>query len=154
MFRTKPSTISQEFAELQSLFSTNDLAYVLQRRPETISRLKARESFPQPLERWIDDIWFVAWIALRELRRPPDETRFFFISRHPELEGRTPAEVIREGEVDRVVELVRSVPDGGSDDRAERRLGARRRFLERSQTSEGIDLDALEEIHRTGWSGG
>ena len=158
-FATKPRTATQEFEDLKRILTSQDLAFVLGRAPETVSRLRSRDSFHRSLERLIDNVWWVLHVALAEWKDPA-EARFFLISRHPALEGRTPADAIREGDVETVVQLVRASPVKRSDatltGRAadDRRREARERFLERSRTLSGIDLDALADIHEHGWSSG
>ena len=103
---TKPSTASEELQQLLEVFSQGDLAAAMGKPSETISRMKKSTKMRRSTERLIDDFWYAAHLAYQRFGEP-ERVRFFVLSRQPDLDGRTPAEAIRAGQVERVVELIK-----------------------------------------------
>jgi hypothetical protein len=106
VFAIKPPTAEQEFEELHALLGTAVLAEVLGKRPESVSRLKARKRYTRPVERLIDDVWTVVHVAVGQGEVEPDAVRGFLLLRRPELGQRPAAELIRGGETDTVLALI------------------------------------------------
>ncbi len=106
MLATKPPTASAELRELLEVFSQGDLAAAMGKSAETISRMKKSTSMRRSTERLIDDFWYAAHVAYQALGKR-ESVRFFVLSRQPQLGGKTPAELIAAGRVERVVELVK-----------------------------------------------
>ncbi len=103
MFASKPATAEREFDELHALLGTAVLAEVLGKRPESISRLKARRRYTRPVERLIDDVWTVVHAAFGTHEVQADEVRALLLLRRPQLGFRPAAELIRAGETDAVL---------------------------------------------------
>lgn len=106
MFDVKPPTAKEEFEQLHKLFGTADIAEVLDRRPESVSRLKKRASYTRPLERLIDDVWSVVHVATTRAHWPEDQVRAFLLLRQPTLDLRPAAELIRAGSTDTVLAAI------------------------------------------------
>jgi hypothetical protein len=169
VFATKPPTAEQEFEELHALLGTAVLAEVLGKRPESISRLKARRRYTRPVERLIDDVWTVVHVAVGRRPVQADDVRSFLLLRQPQLGFRPAAELIRAGETDRVLasivvfdEVHRSGVAGGlaGDEPAQRRrrraaadpearTAAQRRLADRGLA--GLDRDRLVAAGREAW---
>lgn len=109
MFAVKPPTAKQEFAELHQLLGSVGLAEVLNRRLESVSRLRTRKSYTRPLERLIDDVWSVAHVATVQAEWEPERVRSFFLLRQPEFALKTAADLIREGQTTAVLDAVRTL---------------------------------------------
>jgi len=107
LLATKPPTASAELRELLEVFSQGDLAVAMGKPAETISRMKKSSSMRRSTERLIDDFWYASHIAYQCFGEP-ETVRFFVLSRQPELDGKTPAELIAAGEVDKVVDVFRN----------------------------------------------
>jgi len=106
VFAVKPPTAKQEFEELHQLLGTAVVAEVLSKRPESVSRLKKRASFTRPLERLIDDVWSVVFVARSRACWPEDQVRAFLLLRQPQLDFRPAAELIRAGQTEAVLEAI------------------------------------------------
>lgn len=132
MFSVKPPTARQEFAELHELFGTAGLADVLGRRPESVSRLKARERYTRPLERLIDDVWSVVHAATTGAQWAPDQVRAFLLLRQPQLGLKPAAELIRAGRTEAVLDAIRSPRSS----RASNEVEARARRVVTSETDQ------------------
>jgi hypothetical protein len=175
VFETKPPSVKDEFREIREIFDGVDLACVVGRTEETISRWSRRDSFPVRIERFLDDLWTATAIVYREIGNDR-RVRFVLTSRREEFDWRTPIEVIfaegfisirdtlsdvtrREAQVDSEEPLPVSrlrvpdeIPPAGSRSLEttsvsdERRANARAAFLHRAFTHEGLDEDALEEL--------
>lgn len=112
MFASKPSTARQEFEELHELLGTAVVAEVLGKRPESVSRLRKRGRYTRPLERLIDDVWSVVFVARRQARWRDDQVRAFLLLRQPQLDLRPAAELIRAGQTQVVLDaIVATHPD-------------------------------------------
>lgn len=106
MFVVKPPSAKEEFEELHRLLGTAAVAEVLDRRPESVSRLRKRERFTRPLERLIDDVWSVVHVATMRARWQEDQVRAFLLLRQPQLELKPAAELIRAGRTEAVLEAI------------------------------------------------
>lgn len=88
-----------------------DVANILQIRPETVSRWNQGKAFPQPdAERVLLDLEYVADL-LGDLYQP-QEARIWLLSRQRLLDGSVPAEMIRKGEVEPVLGVIKRLLDG------------------------------------------
>ncbi len=101
---TNVASAQQELVELQSVFSKSDLAEIFAMRLESIGRLAARPSVRRPTERLIDDLWAVVRIAVDA---DVSDVRRWVLTRQPELNWVSPAQLIRETKTDLVVEFLR-----------------------------------------------
>jgi hypothetical protein len=106
MLAIKPSTASEELQQLLEVFSQGDLAAAMGKPPETISRMTRSTKMRRSTERLIDDFWYAAHIAYQRFGEP-ESVRFFVLSRQPGLDGKTPAELIAAGQVEKVVDLIK-----------------------------------------------
>lgn len=106
LFADKPPTASAELHELLEVFSQADLAVAMGKPAETISRMKKGSSMRRSTERLIDDFWYASHVAYQCFGEP-ESVRFFVLSRQPQLDGKTPAELITAGSVDQVVDVVK-----------------------------------------------
>lgn len=88
-----------------------EVAQLLATTPQTISRWQNGRAEPQPdgLDRLLALDWLIDQLA--ELY-PPDEARLWLFSRHEQLEGRRPADLIAEGRVDDVLAVIDQLRDG------------------------------------------
>lgn len=88
-----------------------EIARVLRTRPETVSRWNAGKAFPHPsTER---NLLELEWLV-EQLADPyePQEARLWLLSRQKLLDGRVPAELIEEGDLEPVLDVVRRMRDG------------------------------------------
>jgi hypothetical protein len=167
VFASKPTTAEREFEELHTLLGTAVLAEVLGKRPETISRLKARRRYTRPVERLIDDVWTVVHVAFGAREVQTDDVRAFLLLRQPQLGFRPAAELIRAGETDAVLALIArpaadtrgALPDVESIQRRRRRpaadpearAAAQQRLADRGLS--GLDRERLTAAGREAWGG-
>lgn len=87
-----------------------DVANILGARPETVSRWNQGKAFPHSsTERQLLELeWVVEQLAgLYE----PKEARLWLFSRQKGLAGRIPAELIAEGKIDEVLEIIGQLRD-------------------------------------------
>jgi transcriptional regulator with XRE-family HTH domain len=87
-----------------------DVANILGTRPETVSRWNQGKSFPHSsTEKQLLELeWVVEQLAgLYE----PKEARLWLFSRQKGLAGRIPAELIAEGKIDEVLEIIGQLRD-------------------------------------------
>ncbi len=88
-----------------------DIANLLGTRPETVSRWNQGKAYPHAeTERALIDLEYIV-DQLGDLYEP-DEARMFLFSRQKLLDGRSPAELIREGRAGDVLVLVGQLRDG------------------------------------------
>jgi hypothetical protein len=88
-----------------------DIANLLGTRPETVSRWNQGKAYPHAeTERALIDLEYIV-DQLGDLYEP-DEARLFLFSRQKLLDGRSPAELIREGRAGDVLALVGQLRDG------------------------------------------
>lgn len=106
MFVVKPPSAKEEFEQLHRLLGTAAVAEVLDKRPESVSRLRKRERYTRPLERLIDDVWSVVHVATTRARWQEDQVRAFLLLRQPQLELKPAAELIRAGRTEAVLEAI------------------------------------------------
>jgi len=160
MFASKPPTAAQEFAELHELLGTAVVAEVLGRRPESVSRLKKRARYTRPLERLIDDVWSVVFVARTRARWPEDRVRSFLLLRQPQLDLRPAAELIRDGQTQTVLDAIPEAQGGPAPAPLSRprrraagdpeaRAAAQQRLAQRGL--DGLDRDRLIAAGHEAW---
>lgn len=157
MFVVKPPTAEGEFAELHKFLGTADVAEVLGKRPESVSRLKKRARYTRSLERLIDDVWSVVHVATTRAQWHEDQIRAFLLLRQPRLDLRPAAELIRAGRTEAVLEAISSVERSPSNSARRRRSGvdpraradARRRLAARGLS--GLDRERLLAAGHEAW---
>ena len=90
---------------------SREIAQLLETTPQTISRWQTGRAEPQPdgLRKLLELEWLVEQLA--DLYSP-EEARLWLFSRHSLLEGRMPAELIAEGQTERVLEIIDQLRDG------------------------------------------
>jgi len=134
---------------------TADIAEVLGKRPESVSRLKKRARYTRPLERLIDDVWSVVHVATTRAQWREDQIRAFLLLRQPQLDLKPAAELIRAGCTEAVLEAIpsaeptrarrrRSAVDPAARADAQRRLAAR--------GLSGLDRERLLAAGHEAWS--
>jgi len=88
-----------------------DVAKVLQIRPETVSRWNQGKAFPQPrAERTLLDLEYIVDL-LADLYEP-QEARTWLFARQKALDGGIPAELIQQGQTERVLAVIKQLLDG------------------------------------------
>ena len=88
-----------------------DVAKVLQIRPETVSRWNQGKAFPQPrAERTLLDLEYIVDL-LADLYEP-QEARTWLFARQKALDGGIPAELIQQGQTERVLTVIKQLLDG------------------------------------------
>jgi|GraSoiStandDraft_41_1057321.scaffolds.fasta_scaffold923127_2 transcriptional regulator with XRE-family HTH domain len=88
-----------------------EVAQLLQTTPQTVYRWRNGQVTPQTSHlRRILDLAFAAE-ELGELY-PPDEARLWLFSRNKLLDGRAPVELIAEGRIDPVLQVISQLKDG------------------------------------------
>jgi hypothetical protein len=169
VFAVKPPTAKEEFEELHKLLGTADVAEVLDKRPESVSRLRKRAGYTRSLERLIDDVWSVVHVATTRAHWPDEQVRAFLLLRQPQLDLKPAAEVIRSGRVEAVLEAIAaseqrptatlSLANGGASSRRRRssadpaaRADAQRRLAERGL--KGLDRERLLAAGHEAWATG
>jgi len=88
-----------------------EIAQLLETTPQTISRWQNGRAEPQPegLQRLLSLDWLIDQLA--DLY-PPDEARLWLFSRHEQLAGQRPADLIADGRVDEVLAVIDQLRDG------------------------------------------
>lgn len=87
-----------------------DIAQILDARPETVSRWNQGKAYPQrSKEKALLELEYIV-DQLSDLY-DPDEARQWLFSRQKHLEGRSPAELIRTGQIDEVLRFVNQTRD-------------------------------------------
>lgn len=90
---------------------SSDIANILSVRPETVSRWNQGKAFPHPqTEKHLMELAFIVE-QLSDFYEP-QEARLWILSRQRLLEGRVPAEMIQEGNVDEVLTAISQLRDG------------------------------------------
>lgn len=140
------------------------MAEVLDKRPESVSRLKKRARYTRPLERLIDDVWTVVHVATTRAHWQQDQVRAFLLLRQPHLDLKPAAELIRAGRTEAVLEAIATPSQltGRHRRQATRPLGrrrspvdpaaraaAQRRLAERGL--KGLDRDRLLHAGHEAW---
>ncbi len=87
-----------------------DVANLLGTRPETVSRWNKGRAYPQPSkEKTLLELEFIV-DQLSDFYEPNEARQWIFApQRH--LDGRSPAELIRDGKIDEVMNLVNQLRD-------------------------------------------
>jgi len=88
-----------------------DIANLLDARPETVSRWNKGKAFPreQALNILLELEYLVDQLAdFYE----PNEVRLWMFSRQRLLDGEKPAELVKQGKIDKVMQLVNQLRDG------------------------------------------
>ncbi|MDQ3608299.1 MAG: hypothetical protein M3459_05285 [Actinomycetota bacterium] len=159
MFTVKPPSAKEEFAELHKLLGTAAVAEVLDKRPESVSRMRRRERYTRPLERLIDDVWSVVHVATTRAHWQEGQVRAFLLLRQPQLDLKPAAELIRAGRTEAVLEAILAAPATAptSPSRGRRspldpatRAAAQRRLAERGLR--GLDRERLLAAGHEAWS--
>ncbi len=90
---------------------SREIAQLLDTTPQTVSRWQTGRAEPQPesLRRLLELEWLVEQLGDFY---PPDEARLWLFSRHEQLLGRRPADLIAEGRIDDVLALIDQLRDG------------------------------------------
>lgn len=90
---------------------SREIATLLGTTEQTVSRWRQGRVEPQPAK--LQDLLALEWLVdqLSEYY-DPDEAKLWLFSRHRLLNGRTPAELIAEGDVDSVLALIAQLDDG------------------------------------------
>jgi len=87
-----------------------DVAQILGARPETVSRWNQGHAYPHPsTERVLLELEYIV-DQLSDIYEP-NEARQWLFSRQKLLDGVSPASLIQEGNIERVMELVSQVRD-------------------------------------------
>jgi hypothetical protein len=88
-----------------------DIANVLEVRPETVSRWNNGKAFPHPkTEKQLLELAYIIE-QLSELYEPA-EARLWMFSRQRLLNNQIPAELIQQGRIDDVLQVVHQLRDG------------------------------------------
>src|SRR6267154_2622569 len=106
------SVIARKLKALQqkAAIRSVDVANVLQIRPETVSRWNQGKAFPQPsAERTLLDLEYIVDL-LADLYEPR-EARSWLFARQKTLGGGIPAELIQQGETERVLAVIKQLLD-------------------------------------------
>lgn len=88
-----------------------DIANLLGTRPETVSRWNQGKAFPRrAAEKTLLELEFIV-DQLADFYEP-EEARMWLFSRQKLLGGKTPADLIHDGETEVVIELIEQLRDG------------------------------------------
>ena len=87
-----------------------DVANVLGARPETVSRWNQGKAFPHSSTE--KQLLELEWVVdqLSELYEP-NEARLWLFSRQKALDGQIPAELIAQGQIEKVLEVIGQIRD-------------------------------------------
>lgn len=90
---------------------SSDIALIIGTRPETVSRWNQGKAFPQrDKERILLDLEYIV-DQLSDFYSP-EEARIWLFSRQKLLDGRQPAQLIHDGQTERVIEIIDQLRDG------------------------------------------
>jgi hypothetical protein len=100
-----------EVIQKKGAMKSVDVANVLGARPETVSRWNQGKAFPRPdAQKMLLDLEYIV-DQLSDFYEP-QEARLWLYSRQRLLDGQTPAELIRNGEADKVTAVIDQLRDG------------------------------------------
>lgn len=100
-----------EIIQAKGALRSSDIASIIGTRPETVSRWNKGKAFPQrDKERILLDLEYV--IDQLSDFYDPAEARMWLFSRQKLLDGKQPAQLIHDGETDRVIEVIDQLRDG------------------------------------------
>jgi len=100
-----------EIIQGKGAMRSTDIASIVGIRPETVSRWNQGKAFPQrDKERILLDLEYIV-DQLSDFYKP-EEARLWLFSRQKLLEGKQPAQLIHDGETDRVIEIIDQLRDG------------------------------------------
>jgi len=108
-----PTALARKLAGIKRTggISAREVAQLLSTTPQTVSRWQTGKSFPQPPS--LDRLLKLDWLSDQlSAIYSPDEARLWIFSPHPDLDGRTPAEVISENRTDDVLEIIDRLQSG------------------------------------------
>jgi len=108
-----PNAVAKRLDGIQgrSGISGREVAQLLSTTPETVSRWRTGRTSPHPgsLERLLKLDWLADQLSsIYE----PDEARLWLFSRHVELDGQSPAELIAEDRMDEVLAVIDRLQSG------------------------------------------
>lgn len=85
--------------------TSREVAQLLDTTPQTVSRWQTGQSSPRPGA--LDQLLRLEWV-LDQLAQfySPEEARLWIFSPHQELDGRRPADAIRDGRTDLVLAII------------------------------------------------
>lgn len=108
-----PSAVAARLESIKSKggVRAREIAQLLDTTPQTVSRWQTGRAEPQRegLQRLLALEWLVEQLAALYA---PDEARLWLFSRHTQLGGLIPADLIAEGKVDDVLALIDQLRDG------------------------------------------
>lgn len=92
--------------------TAREVAQLLNTTPETVSRWRTGRTEPQPDRR--DNLLRLDWLVkeLAELYPQADEAHLWLFSPHKRLGGRRPADLIRQGRTEEVLQIIAQLKDG------------------------------------------
>ncbi len=100
-----------EIIQEKGAMRSTDIASIVGTRPETVSRWNQGKAFPQrDKERILLDLEYVV-DQLSDFYEPK-EARLWLFSRQRLLDAKQPAQLIHDGETDRVIEIIDQLRDG------------------------------------------
>ena len=101
------TAIANKLDHIRSLggISSREIAQLLDTTPQTVSRWQTGRSGPRPGA--LDQLLRLEWV-LDQLAQfyNPDEARLWIFGPHPDLDGVTPAEAIRSGQIGEVLAII------------------------------------------------
>ena len=84
---------------------STDIAHIVGTRPETVSRWNQGKAFPQrDKEKILLELEYIV-DQLSDFYEP-DDARLWLLSRQKLLNGKTPADLIHDGEIDKVIDVI------------------------------------------------
>lgn len=110
---TLTNAIARKLESIQDKGSmrSTDIASIIGTRPETVSRWNQGKAFPQrDKERILLDLEYVV-DQLSDFYNP-EEARLWLFSRQKLLDDKQPAQLIHDGDTDRVIEIIDQLRDG------------------------------------------
>ncbi len=95
----------------RSGINSREVAQLLDTTPQTVSRWQTGQSSPQPKK--LDRLLWLDWLAeqLSQFYKP-DEARLWLFSRHMDLSGERPVDLIVQDRIDKVMVLIDQLQSG------------------------------------------
>jgi hypothetical protein len=99
-------TVYDQLMELRQVLKASEIAEIVRRSPESISRIKADKNLRPQTERAVDALHYVVERLLSLMKGDRKAVRWAILRRRAELNGRRVADLLRAGRTDEALQVV------------------------------------------------